>query len=337
LKALPEEFAVGALNGLLADAWGFEVATAAYVPVGVGSYHWVVGDLAGARGFVTVDDLDRKPWLGDTRESAFDGLRRAFDTALALRKHGLHFVVAPIPTNNGETVCRFGPRHTVALFPFVDGEAGRSGRYETPHERAGVATLLAELHNATPAVDSVPRKADVDLPGRRHLEAALRDVNEPWLAGPFSEPARQALAAHASDVAAMLARADGLAADVAKRSTNSVVTHGEPHARNVMRTDGKQVLVDWDTVGLAPPERDLWMLMTDTSSEEAVIYADATGHQVDEAAVTFFRLTWDLKDIVEYLNVLRAPHEDNEDTAWDYEGLTRTIAGGGALTGEPDP
>jgi spectinomycin phosphotransferase len=336
LKALPEEFAVSALREFLADAWGFEVASAEYVPVGAGSYHWVVDSVEGTRGFVTVDDLDRKPWLGDTRKTAFGGLRRAFDTAFALRERGLDFVVAPIPTSSGETVCRLGPRHAVALFPFLDGEAGRHGRYETADERAGVVTMLAELHNATPAVGSIPGRIEVDLPGRRHLEGALRDVNVPWRGGPYSEPARRVLAAHASDVAALLALADSLADDIARRSTSRVVTHGEPHARNVMRTAGRQMLVDWDTVALAHPERDLWMLMTD-SSDEATIYADATGHHVDEAAVTFFRLTWDLKDIVEYLKVLRAPHEDTEDTMWTYEGLANTIAGGGHLTGEPDP
>jgi spectinomycin phosphotransferase len=336
LKALPEEFAVDALNGFLADAWGFDVSTAQYAPVGAGSYHWVVDDVEGTRGFVTVDDLDRKPWLGDTRETAFDGLRRAFDTAFALRERGLDFVVAPIPTSTGETVCRFGSRHGVALFPFLDGEAGRHGRYETADERAGVVTMLAELHNATPAVGSVARRIEVDLPGRRHLEAALQDVNETWQGGPYSEQARRVLAAHASDVAALLALADSLAVDIARRSTNWVVTHGEPHARNVMRTAGRQMLVDWDTVALAPPERDLWMLVSG-ARDEATIYAEATGHQVDPVAVTFFRLTWDLKDIVEYLNVLRAPHEDTEDTKWTYEGLANTVASGGRLTGEPDP
>ncbi len=66
----------------LADGWGFDVQVAEYAPVGAGSYHWVVTDSSGTRAFVTVDDLDRKKWLGDTRESAFDALRAAFDTAM---------------------------------------------------------------------------------------------------------------------------------------------------------------------------------------------------------------------------------------------------------------
>ena len=324
MRALPEEFEASTLITSLADGWGFAVEAADFAAVGGGSYHWVVRDVEGTRGFVTVDDLDRKRWLGDTRESVFDGLRRAFDTAAALRDGGLDFVVAPIPTSRGETVRRIGPRHTIALFPFVDGRAGRFGHYGT-EERAAVVAMLAELHQATPAVASVARRIDLQLPGRRELESALRDVNQTWLGGPFSEPARQALASHASDVAELLALADRLAADVARRINNWVVTHGEPHAANLMRVGESHVLIDWDTVALAPPERDLWMLVGDTA-DELSIYGDATGHEVDQVAVDLFRLTWDLADLAAFTNVLRAPHRETADTVKAYDGLTKCVA-----------
>jgi spectinomycin phosphotransferase len=319
-----EDVETSALIGAVANGWGFDVGSAEYAAVGAGSYHWVVSGRNGTRVFATVDDLDQKFWLGDTRESVFDGLRRAFDTAAALRDCGLGFVVAPIPTSDGETVRRLGPRHTIALFPFAAGEAGRYGNYD-PAARAAVVTMLAELHNATAAAGSVANGAGLDVPGRHHIEAGLRELNQTWLGGPFSEPARQALADHADDVAELLALADRLAADVAGRDARWVVTHGEPHAANVMRTGESHVLIDWDTVALAPPERDLWMIVGDTG-DEAAIYADATGHEVDQAAVNFFRLTWDLKDLATYLDLLRAPHGHHEDTVQAYQGVRNCVA-----------
>ena len=323
MRALLEDVETSAVIDVVVGGWGFDVDSADYAAVGGGSYHWVVKDRNGTRAFVTVDDLDLKPWLGDTRETAFDGLRRAFDTAAALRDDGLGFVVAPIRTSTGETVRRLGPRHTIALFPFMDGEAGRYGHYDSA-ERAAVAAMLAELHQATPAVASVAGSTGLELPGRRHIEAGLQELNRTWLGGPLSEPARQALANHASDVAELLALADRLAADVAGRGNEWVVTHGEPHAVNVMRTGERHVLVDWDTVALAPPERDLWMVVGGTG-DEAAIYADATGHEVDQVAVNFFRLTWDLKDLATYIDVLRAPHRRDEDTLQAYEGLRNCV------------
>lgn len=323
--APPDELETSALIGHLADGWGFGVAAAEYAPVGGGSYHWVVNDREGTRRFVTVDDLEAKPWLGDARDSAFDGLRRAFDTAVALRESGLEFVVAPVSTSSGETLQRIGPRHTIALFPFVAGQAGRYGDYDAA-TRAAVVTMLAELHQATPAVASFAHSIDLKLPGRRRLEATLEALNETWTGGPFSERARQALTRHASDVAELLALYDRLSGAVAKRNSDWVVTHGEPHAANVISTPESHVLVDWDTVALAPPERDLWILVEDGADDAATSYANARGHQLDQAALDYFRLRWDLADIAAFTGVLRSAHGDNNDTKKAYEALTSCLA-----------
>ena len=316
--APPEEFESSELIDFLAVGWDFDVEAVHYAPLGGGSYHWVVEDLEGRLGFVTADDLDQKPWLGDTRESAFDGLRRAFDTAVGLRDGGLGFVAAPISTTRGETVRRFGAQHSVALFPFVDGRPGTFGRYETA-ERAALLTMLAELHRV-PVIGSSTSRVDLDLPGRGRLEAALRELNQTWSGGPFSEPARKLLAPHASDLAELLAVGDRLALDVARSSTEWVVTHGEPHGGNLMRVGESHVLVDWDTVAVAPPERDLWMLLGD-DEEEPNGYAAATGHEVDAIAMSFFRLRWDLADIAAFSDLLRSPHRHTEDTEKAYDAL----------------
>jgi len=313
LRALPHAFDAGQLPALLADGWEFEVESEDYAAVGGGSYHLVVRDATGGLAFVTVDDLDQKPWLGDTRDDVFDGLRLAFDTAVALRESGLDFVVAPLPDAGGASLPRVDSRHTVALFPFVEGQAGRFGEYE-PAERDAVIRMLDELHLATPAVSAVARRLPLDVPGRGHLEVALRELDEPWSGGPFSEPVREALARHASDVAELFALADRLRADVAAHGGDWVITHGEPHAGNVMRVDGSYVLVDWDTVALAPAERDFWML------------GDGPGRKVDQAAMDFYRLAWDLDDLAAFTNELRLPHRESKDTVKAYEGVQHCLA-----------
>jgi spectinomycin phosphotransferase len=321
VKARPDEFDESLLVPSLAEGWGLAVEVVEYAPLGAGSYHWVVTDSAGRRSFVTVDDLDHKPWLGATQDSAFDGLRCAFDTAAALADSGLLFVVAPIPTVRGETLRRIGARHTIALFPFVDARAGRDGQYESREERGDVVRMLVDLHRSTPVVGTFVRKEEIALPGRTHLESAFDELDQTWVGGPFSEPARRAFARHAADVTRLLKVFDRLAPHVASSTKDWVVTHGEPHARNVLIGETDLLLIDWDTVALAPPERDLWMV-----ASEAAVYADATGHQANQTAITFYGIAWDLKDLTEYLNVLRSPHPENQDTAHAYHGLTRTAS-----------
>jgi spectinomycin phosphotransferase len=320
VRELPNGIETDAVVEALVAGWGFVADAIDYAAVGAGSYHWIAADAAGARRFVTVDDLDQKRWLGDTRDVAHAALGRAFDTAVALRKAGLEFVVAPIPTSSGESLQWVSERHTVAVFPFVDGEGGRWGPYEHG-ARDAVVSMLADLHRAAPA--GPMRTVGLELTGRSVLEAALRDVNETWSGGPLSEPARMAFSRRSTDVPEFLALADRLAAGAGQRGAATVVTHGEPHAGNVLRTEEGHVLVDWDTVALGSRERDLWWLADEPGDLAA--YTALTGHEVNPEAVAFFRLAWDLNDVAQYLGVLRLPHVENEDTRDAYAGVTRCM------------
>ena len=306
MRALPDELEFESLLEPLGDRWGIEVATVNYAPVGGGSYHWIVADHGGGRHFITVDDLDNKGWFGGTREAALDGLLAAFDTAFALRKHGLEFVVAPLRTSDGAPLVRVSPRYTLSVFPFVDGEAGQFGEY-TASERAAVVPLVAALHQAPVAA----RRLNLALP----LREALAGVDQPWDSGPLAEQARGLLGRNTGVIDDLLALYDRLGAGIAP--DRWVVTHGEPHAGNLIES---RLLVDWDTVALAPPERDLWMPVDD-DPEAASRYTQGTGRQLDPAALEFFRLRWDLADLASFTATLRAPHTDNADTRKAYEGL----------------
>ena len=321
MRTRPEALDESALLASLTDAWGVDVEVARYAEVGFGSYHWAVTDREQRRWFVTVDDLDQKPWLGETRDRAFGGLRRAFETAASLRDAGLAFVVAPVRTRDGEALLRIAPKYSVALFPFVEGEAGQFGDFRTAEARAAVVATLAELHRATPIVRAVAREDTLALDGRRDLEAGLRDRDLTWEGGPFSESARDVVARYATDLEALLAAFDRLERELAPRMTTRVITHGEPHPANVLQASDGLMLVDWDTVALAPPERDLWMVVS-ASGEEAALYAEATGHRVDSAATDFFGMRWDLADLAAYVTLFRSAHRESADTIQAFEGLT---------------
>ncbi len=112
----------------------------------------------------------------------------------------------------------------------------------------------------------------------------------------------------------------GLAERAAQRRDRMVITHGEPHAGNVMTTPGGLALVDWDTVLLAPPERDLWDMAGDDGSLLGH-YTRATGIQIDPEALALYRLWFDLAEISEYLTLFRAPHGDTADAAEAWENL----------------
>jgi spectinomycin phosphotransferase len=315
MRAEPEEVAERELVDALRDGWDLSPATLTSVPVGGGSYHWRVG----TSHWVTVDDLDHKGFLGSTRDTVYDALRRAFDTAYSLRANG--FVVAPEPDSDGGTLRRLTDRYAVAVFPYVEAPAGTFGDRRTPTERAAVVDVLARLHRAPPGPARVARP---EVPERAGLERALADLNRPWSTGPYAEPARRHLAEHATHVRGLLDRFDLLAYRV--RHARPVLTHGEPHPGNVVFDGDRVRLVDWDTVALALPERDLWMLDT---AEERARYADASGRCVDGTAVDLYRLRWLLDDIASTVHRFRSPHGENADTALAWHWLADSLAAQG--------
>ena len=308
----------------LVGSWDLTVNRLRYTPKGFGSYHWLANGSAGRRYFVTVDDLDSKPWLGANRDSAFEGMHAAFDTARLLHDQAhLPFVVAPILTRTGDAALRLTPRYSLAVFPFVDG---RTGDFDAPLSSDGreqLLHILAALHLATPVVDSRARHHGVDLPGRADLDIALGELSQPWSGGPFSEPARGQLADKAAVISDLLRLFDELAVQV-EANAEPVITHGEPHPGNLITLQGRMLLVDWDTVALAPPERDLWIL-DDGSPDSFAPSIHATGRAVDDAGVTLFRLSWTLADIAAFVALFRSEHQRNEDTEKAWRAFTGTL------------
>jgi len=149
------------------------------------------------------------------------------------------------------------------------------------------------------------------VPNREHLEDAVAGVDRPWSGGPYAELARSRLAEHAGDVRVLLARFDELLDRVDRTGAAPVLTHGEPHPGNVVFADGRVLVLDWDTVGLALPERDLWMLDND---DERARYTRSSGRVVDDAAIRLYRLRWHLDDISYALHRLRSAPAADPDT-----------------------
>jgi spectinomycin phosphotransferase len=318
------------LGHALADGWGIRSATLRYAPVGGGSYHWVVRDDRGERRFVTVDDLDDKGWLGHTRPVVFEGLRAAMDAVVTLRREAaLGFVVAPVAALDGQLLRPLGPRHAVAVFPFLQGAAGRWDEVYSAPDRDELVTMLAALHRVDPKDPENPAAVrlshrEIGLPWRGDLETALRELGRPWSGGPFAEPARALLAGAAGQVRRGLETLDRWASD-ATAAGETVITHGEPHPGNIIWVSGEMMLIDWDTVGLARPERDLWMVASE-NGDELRRYTELTGRPVNRTALELYQLRWALDDISAFVRDLRARHRRTAGTEHAWHSLERTIA-----------
>ncbi len=325
------------LTAGLIEGWGMEVRSAEYLPVGAGSYHWSVRDQRGTAWFVKVDDLGVEE-VG--RDEEFDRFAASVATAMALhRDAGLGFVVAPVPAVTGVALWRLTSRYAVSVFPMVRGTVGSFGAHR-PEDRTEVMDLLAELHRATLAVVDLAPRADLVLPGRDRLDAALRDLDRAWTSGPYAERTRRLLSIHSDRIERWLTDLDRLADQARATGTDWVLTHGEPHPGNVMRTPDGLRLLDWNTVQIAPPERDLWLLTPAIArmvgenpggDVDDVLdrYTRATGRTVSPDGLALYPLWWKLADIAIFVDELRRAHGTGEDISASLTYLTGYLESSG--------
>jgi hypothetical protein len=210
----PRDLDRAALVDALQRQWSIAVGSIDYRPVGFGSHHWAADAVDGSRWFVSVDDLEAANHAGRAPDDVFAGIDRALRTAAALCDNaGLEFVLAPVRSKDGTVLRRLGTRYAVRVDPFAEGAAAPTGEFTSPDQRRQMGTLLGCLHAASGrAPAGLPGREDFVLPARAALEDALGRLDEPWNHGPFAEPARALLRAHADAIQDRLAAYDRVAA-----------------------------------------------------------------------------------------------------------------------------
>jgi spectinomycin phosphotransferase/16S rRNA (guanine(1405)-N(7))-methyltransferase len=322
---LPEPALVSALG----SSWGMAVTSLDYRAVGWGSHHWDVADAAGPRWFVTVDELEKKRLsASEPLADGFARLRAALAAAMDLRACGRTFVVAPVPTQDGEPLARVNDRFGVAVYPFAAGQSFDWGEFSAAH-RLSMLGLLVDVHIAPRAASRHALADDFAVPLRDELEAACAPAGEAADCGPYARPVSQLVRQHAAPIQRLLARYDALVVQARAHRTRNVLTHGEPHPGNTMLTADGWLLIDWDTALVAPPERDLWDLDPGDGSILAA-YASATGITPRPSLLDLYRLRWDIGEIAVDVGRFRSPHAGSidDDKSWELlSSLVKRVSG----------
>lgn len=262
MLAPPPQLDTTALVAALRDGWAIGDPVLDYLPVGFGSHHW------------WATGRDEHLWFVRSMSTATPARSRicAVPSPPPPRCTGMPGSSSSshrVSTADGGVirVLQDG-RFTVAVTPWIDAAPLGHGEIESVSDRAEVLRMLDRLHSARPRIEgTLPPDVDLALPAGDNLVQALDDLDDPWAMGPYAEATRELLRADQDRVRVALARYDDLETTVrAGGGGGWVVTHGEPHSANVLRgKDGTLHLIDWDTVRLAPRERDLWMVIEPTT------------------------------------------------------------------------
>ncbi|GAA0915059.1 MULTISPECIES: aminoglycoside phosphotransferase [Streptomyces violaceusniger group] len=289
-----------AIARAVAAHWLPDVAEVAYLPWGFGAHHWRVAG-GGTTLFVTLDQLEPRHTEA-TLEAAYAG-------AAALAAAGVDVVCAPLPARSSGRFTVGSEAGALSVTPWLDGRSPTEEEASRPRHVREVEAALATLHAATPPAGLRHWTPQVG-PG---FAGELRTrTARPWTSGPLAEEARAAIAAHDAAITRWTDRYLALADLAHSHRDQWVATHGEPHNDNQVVGACGLKLVDWESLALAPRERDY-----------ADLLAAGAGDRLrpDPAMGELFALDWRLSEIAEYARWFAAPHTGTDDDHTALEGL----------------
>ncbi|MEU8876261.1 aminoglycoside phosphotransferase [Streptomyces javensis] len=289
-----------AIARAVAAHWLSEVAETTYLPWGFGAHHWRVAG-GGTTLFVTLDQLEPRHTEA-TLEAAYAG-------AAALAAAGVDVVCAPLPTRSSGRFTVGLEAGALSVTPWLDGRSPTEEEASRPPHVREVEAALATLHRATPPLGLRHWTPQVGPGFAGELRARTA---RPWTSGPLAEEARAAIAAHDAAITRWTDRYLELADLADSRRDQWVTTHGEPHNDNQVVGAFGLKLVDWESLALAPRERDY-----------ADLLAAGAGDRLrpDPAMAELFALDWRLSEIAEYARWFAAPHTGTDDDHTALEGL----------------
>lgn len=208
----------------------------------------------------------------------------------------------------------------ITLYPFIEGTSGTDLRL---NERNWVdfGKTMREIHN-------------VELPPelKNHLQVeTFSDVWRTTMLGlikrfeteSFTKPAAVALVEYINskrnELSDLVAKAQKYAEALKAKQLPLVLCHGDIHVANlIVDTHDKLYVIDWDTLQLAPKERDLMyvgggIIRNDTEVEVQTFYVGYGETEIDYTALSYYRIERVIEDICAFSDQILNKQGSNEE------------------------
>ncbi|SOD27460.1 spectinomycin phosphotransferase [Variovorax sp. YR752] len=303
----------------LADAYGLHDARIEFLPLGA--------DVNSA--VFRINASDGAAYFLKLRRGDFDQPVVAVPASLHHDK-GIEAVMAPLPTTSQQLSTQ---SHSFdwALYPFFDGKNGFE-RTLTNRQWTTLGAALGAIHRT-----ELPEALSADLPKEHyahHWREGVRRYQRRFINGVKGDDIVKRFLAfweeHAEEIDTVVYRSEQLASILLERPPQLVLCHSDLHAGNVLVGDNDRIsIVDWDTLILAPKERDLMFIgggvghVWNQPQEEALFYEGYGLKDIDLVALAYYRYERIAKDVLEFCDQMfdaTASAEDREEGLRQMQG-----------------
>jgi spectinomycin phosphotransferase len=300
---LPDEQLIACLQ----HDYGLRIVQVDFLPLG--------NDMNTAVYRVVVDDA--RPYFLKLRGGNFDETTVAIPRLLS--DQGMAQIIAPIATRAGRLWARVDA-FTAILSPFVAGRNGFEAEV-TDRQRIEIGASLKRLHTA-----ALPQSLRQRIP-REQYAPYWRDLVRGFqvraegaaIAEPVAAQLAALLRAKRDIIDTLVLRAEQLGDLLQARSLEYVLCHADIHAANLLIDGDTLYIVDWDTLILAPKERDLMFVgsgidnVWPSAREQALFYQGYGATEIDPTALAYYRFERIVEDIAAYCEQILLTDQGGQD------------------------
>lgn len=170
----------------------------------------------------------------------------------SMHKSGVEKICYPIPANSG-LYCEFKD-YLIVLFNNINAQQS----YNYPMRSFG--KLLGSIHASTAKVATLPKKETFDFSSARQTYANFKSILLQDTDDEFVNKFIAVGEAYEDDVSDYFSCFSKLSKRCAahKASFDYVITHNDAGGNVLVKSPDDLYLIDWDSIMLAPAERDTW-------------------------------------------------------------------------------
>jgi len=311
----------------LRDAYGIDVATIAFLPLGA-DFNTAVYRV------ITTDGADQFLKL---RSGNF------LEASVSVPKHladiGIKQVISPLATKTGQLWTNLASFKAI-LYPYVEGRNGVEAKL-SDQQWAQFGAAIKKLHST-----DIPASITKDVSRetfsskwRETVKAFLMRIDNEVFEEPVAVKMALFLKSKSSEILKLVERAEELALAIQKQPIDYVLCHADMHGWNLMiDKENALYIVDWDTLIFAPVECDLmfigagiWDSGLTSDEEESLFYQGYGQTKINQDIISYYRFERIIQDVSDYLEYIFLSNEGGDDRMQCFEHLKSNFLPGSTI------
>ena len=225
---------------------------------------------------------------------------------LLFEKTGKH-IIDPVKTSDGDLYTTIDD-NAVILYPFIYGTSGRESPF-SGNQWIEFGKLLCEIHNTRLPENtlSIPRES-WNTKWQTQLKKIMKEIPNCDMENKYTQEFIELLNTKNELLHELTETSEKLILKIKNGNYPFCLCHGDIHAGNILMTgEDYFYVVDWDTLIMAPKERDLMFIgggvanMWNREDEEKEFYNGyGKNDDVDLEVLVYYRYIRIIEDIVVY-------------------------------------